>query len=322
MTTTPPDQSTPRIDATRTDAPRICDYEGTDYRTRFWENQGRNYEDAAERLALRRLLPTSGRRFLEIGAGFGRVTDEYHGYEQVILLDYSRSQLADAQTRLGRSPRYAYVAADAYRMPFKSGVFDGASVIRVLHHIADVPRVMAQIRRTLAPRGTFILEYANKRNLKAVLRYLLRRQAWSPFDLAPVEFVELNFDFHPAYIRRELNAAQFTVERELAVSFFRIEPIKRLIPIRLLTRLESVMQGTGAIYSPSVFVRSTAIGDSTDHVRLHTTDGDILPLLACPECGGDLVRTDLVSGDDEVMCTVCARRYAVRDGIYDFKTAL
>ena len=38
-------------------APPVIDYEGSAYRTDFWEGQGRNYEDAAERLALRdRLL--------------------------------------------------------------------------------------------------------------------------------------------------------------------------------------------------------------------------------------------------------------------------
>jgi hypothetical protein len=38
-------------------SPPVCDYEGSDYRTRFWEGQGRDYEDQAERIALRRLMP-------------------------------------------------------------------------------------------------------------------------------------------------------------------------------------------------------------------------------------------------------------------------
>ncbi len=43
--------------------PPICDYEGSNYRTEFWESKGRNYEDQVERIALRRLLPKHGRRF-------------------------------------------------------------------------------------------------------------------------------------------------------------------------------------------------------------------------------------------------------------------
>nr|HID13463.1 hypothetical protein [Anaerolineae bacterium] len=54
----------------------ICDYEGSAYRTEFW-GQGREYEDAVERIALQRLLPPSGRRIIEIGAGFGRLADLY-----------------------------------------------------------------------------------------------------------------------------------------------------------------------------------------------------------------------------------------------------
>ena len=52
----------------------VCDYEGSDYRTRFWENQGREYEDGAERVALRRLMPPSGENLIDIGAGFGRLS--------------------------------------------------------------------------------------------------------------------------------------------------------------------------------------------------------------------------------------------------------
>ena len=48
-------------------APRICDYEGSDYRTRFWEDKHRDYEDTVERRVLRRLLPDGGKRLLEVG---------------------------------------------------------------------------------------------------------------------------------------------------------------------------------------------------------------------------------------------------------------
>ena len=47
----------------------------------------------------------------------------------------------------------------------------------------------------------FILEYANKKNLKAILRWLLKKQDWSPFDKDPVEFSEMHFDFHPKTVK-------------------------------------------------------------------------------------------------------------------------
>ena len=77
------------------------------------------------------------------------------------------------------------------------GLFDGATMIRTLHHMADAPKALSQVRQALQPGATFILEFANKRNLKSILRYWMGRQTWSPFTPEPVEFAALNFDFHP-----------------------------------------------------------------------------------------------------------------------------
>ena len=90
----------------------ICDYEGSDYKTRFWQNADRAYEDAVERVAIRRLLPPKGQRVIEFGAGFGRLADLYTGYDEIMLLDYSRSLLEQAQEQWGSDPRFKFVAAD------------------------------------------------------------------------------------------------------------------------------------------------------------------------------------------------------------------
>src|SRR5664279_3117832 len=263
--------------------PPICDYEGSNYRTEFWEGRGRDYEDRVERIALERLLPHGGRRLLEVGAGFGRLTNEYDAFGQVVLLDYSLSQLQYAQENLGRSARYVYVAVDAYHLPFHPGVFDAVTMVRVLHHMANVEAVLAQVRRALVPNGVFILEHANKRNLKSMVRHLLKQQTWSPYDLAPVEFVELNFDFHPEYIRRELLRAGFRVQERLPVSLFRVDQLKDNLPTDVLAKLDGLFQSSRLLYAPSVFVRSVAVGNTPNNLGR-----DIL--FACPECGGDLVR--------------------------------
>ena len=207
------------------DKPLVCDYEGSDYRTRFWDGQGRDYEDLVERVALRRLLPPTGSTLIEIGAGFGRLADEYRGYERVVLFDYSRSLLREAQAHLGDDPRYVYVAGNWYDMPFVAGLFNAMVQIRTLHHAADAPALFRELARIARPSGHYILEFANKQNLKAILRYALRRQNWSPFDREPVEFVALNFDFHPRWIREQVTGAGFTPSKTLAVSYFRLGPL-------------------------------------------------------------------------------------------------
>ena len=71
---------------------------------------GRHARDRTEAIALKRLLPKSGKLMLELGAGAGRNTPRYAGYERIVLLDYSRTQLEQAQARLGKSDKYIYVA--------------------------------------------------------------------------------------------------------------------------------------------------------------------------------------------------------------------
>lgn len=290
-------------------SPPVIDYEGSGYRTDFWEGQGRAYEDLTERLALRRLLPPRGRRVVHLGAGFGRMTGELGGYDQIIVLDYSRTMLREAQARLGTGEKYIYVAADIYRMPLADGCCDAAVMERVIHHIADVPLALAKIRAVLAPNSPFVLEYASKRHLKAMARYLLRRQDWNPFEETPVEFVELNFDFHPAYIARCLAEAGFFTERRLALSYFRLGMLKRFIPTGLLVALDNMLQPTGqwGPFSPSVYTLNFAQGDTPGYAL----DG---PLFKCPTCGGGLDQAD-----QTLTCEDCGTRWAIRDGIYDFK---
>ncbi|MBN2305787.1 MAG: methyltransferase domain-containing protein [Anaerolineae bacterium] len=290
----------------------LCDYEGSGYRQEFWEGQGRDYEDLTERVAMRRLLPPRGRRAVHLGAGFGRMTNELSGYDQVIVLDYSRTMLREAQQFLDASERYIFVAADVYYLPLADGSCDTAVMERVIHHLADVPAALRQIRAVLAPGSPFVLEYASKRNLKAILRYWLKRQSWDPFDHAPVEFVKLNFDFHPAYMAQCLSEAGFLTERRLAVSYFRLGLLKRVVPLAWLVALDRLLQPTGEIapFSPSVFTLNFATGDMPPHAL----DG---PLFKCLRCG-ELLHHE----NDMVVCDACGARWAIRDGIYDFKDEL
>jgi ubiquinone/menaquinone biosynthesis C-methylase UbiE len=292
--------------------PPICDYEGSDYQERFWELGGREYEDRVEAVALSRLLPHKGARLLEVGAGAGRHTPRYHGFQQVVLLDYSRTQLEQAKARLGESERYIYVAGDVYRLPFAPGVFDAATMIRTLHHMNDPLAALRQVRSTLETSGVFVLEYANKRNLKAITRWVLRRQTWNPFEHEPVEFVELNYNFHPAAVRDWMSEVGFEVLRQLTVSHFRLNLLKKVVPLGVLVALDSMIQWTGnwVQLTPSVFLGAEAIGE-----------GEPAPEGAfwrCPVCGS----FDIEKIDVGMTCEGCGRVWPVREGIYDFKDAL
>jgi len=298
----------------------VCDYEGSDYQSSFWDSGGREYEDRAEAIALRRLLPPAGILLLELGAGAGRNTPRYRGFEHVVLLDYSLTQLEQAQQRLGASDRYTYVAADVNRLPIRDGAVDVATMIRTLHHMSDAPYALKQVRDTLRPGGHLVLEFANKLNLKAIVRYLFGRQNWSPFTLDPIEFESLNFDFHPSAVRKWLRSLDFHIERTLAVSHFRLQALKNRIPASILAALDGVLQPTGALWqlTPSVFMRARRGGRRTDRLAagvLAEHSRDPLRWLKCPNCSSEPLQQD-ASG---LVCLSCGRTWPVRDGIFDFR---
>lgn len=236
----------------------ICSYEGVPY-TEFWK--GRQYEDLAERIALKRLLPPKSLLLLDIGAGFGRLADLYYGAEKVVLLDCSFSQLKEAKERWGRDPRFSFLVADLYNLPFPHQTFDTAVMVRVIHHVADVHSALSEIRRVIKSGGTFILEYANKRHLKAIILYILRRRP-SPFSPEPLEFASMHFDFHPAWMEEALKGTGFIPLETLSLSFFRIQALKRLLPPRLLAFLDGLLQKPMAPFklTPSMMVKSQAVG--------------------------------------------------------------
>ena len=307
--------------------PPVCDYEGSDYQTSFWEKGGREYEDRTEAIALKRLLPKGGHLLLELGAGAGRNTPRYAGFDQIVLLDYSRTQLEQAQQRLGTSNKYIYVAADVYCLPFVNGLFDTATMIRTLHHMADAPRALGQVRKVLGSDGIFILEFANKLNLKAIFRYLLGKQNWNPFTLEPIEFEKLNFDFHPKAIRSWLEGLGFKIEKTLTLSYFRVASLKRIVPTGILVFLDSLFQWMGALwqFTPSVFVKARVAKDAvlSDDAKakgplLSSGQDIVLSYFKCPNCG----HSPLIEKRNYLECTSCRKRWEVKDGIYDFRESI
>jgi len=287
--------------------PPIIDYEGSRYRTDFWEGRGREYEDLAERYALRRLLPPSGEVLIEAGAGFGRLADLYQGYRRVVLVDYSFSLLQEARQRWGDDPRFLFVAASLYDLPFTDHSAAALVMVRVMHHLHSPALALREIGRVLHTQGAFLLEYANKRHLKAILRYLAGRQAWSPFALPPYEFVRLNYDFHPAWMQAELRQAGFTVEQELAISHFRLPLFKRVASPQRLAALDALLSRPAAALklSPSIMTRC----------RLSKPEGSASGLFRCPACAG----VHLLAGPRGFTCADCAAQWPLIEGVYDFR---
>ncbi|CAN5599959.1 hypothetical protein BH10CHL1_BH10CHL1_38840 [soil metagenome] len=298
----------------------VIDYEGSQYKTNFWEGQGRDYEDATERLALKQLLPSQGVRIAEIGAGFGRLASMYLGYEQIILFDYSRTLLQDAAKQWGHDPRFVFVAGNIYTLPLATGILDSLVMVRVMHHLANVPQALQQIQRVMHRHSVAVVEYANKRNFKALLRWVLGKQVWSPIDLAPVEFVKLNFDFHPMWMNRQFNQAKLLVNDQLAVSHFRWPLLKNNLNAEKLAKADHALFRLGGLYplAPSVFTQLTA-PTATARAIVMPEPSALAQLFCCPSCAKEMFE---MVGNEQLLCMNCGKRYIQKSGVWDFKDAV
>lgn len=307
--------------------PRVIDYEGSRYRTDFWENQNRAYEDAVERIAMEKLLLPQGERLIEIGAGFGRLADLYQGYKQVFLTDYARTQLEEARNYLDHNPRFTYVVADVYNMPFVDHGFDALTMVRVMHHLADVPAALAEIQRLLTPGGTAVIEYASKFHLKSLLRWFSGRQSWSPFDHTPLEFVELNFNFHPAWMQQQFEQAGLTIKNIRTLSHYRVGLLKRLLPTSWLVTMDRLAQPSGNYWqlTPSIFLQAQKQEPARQagYLPPPLSEQPALTVFRCPHCKSpELLPTHLTEQEPILRCQNCRYAWSFKGGIYDFKTPL
>ncbi len=295
----------------------VIDYEGSQYKTNFWEGQGRDYEDATERLVLNQLLPSQGGRIVEIGAGFGRLANMYLGYEQIVLFDYSRTLLQDAAKQWGHDPRFVFVAGNVYDLPLATGILDSLVMVRVMHHLANVPQALQQIQRVMHRHSVAVVEYANKRNFKALLRWALGRQAWSPLELVPIEFVELNFDFHPVWMNKQFNEAKLLINAQRAVSHFRWPLLKNNLNAEKLAKADRALFRLGGLYplAPSVFAQLAAPTASA-RAAVPTAPTTLAQLFRCPSCTKE---TFEMVGNEQLLCVNCGKRYMQKSGVWDFK---
>lgn len=226
------------------------------YRDAFWAS--RAYEDLCDRIALRALLPGSGGQLLDLGAGFGRLSDEYGGYEHVTLVDASSAMIEAARERVGSDPRFSVVQADATAIPIASGSIDVVVAVRLILHVSDPTAVFSEVARVLRPGGLFVLEFPNRNHLLARVRYVLRRQTWAPDGADSHEYLEGHFSHQPATVARQLRRAGLVPTRRRAVSLFRSARLKSMLPARYLARLEAPLQAPlGRLApSPSMYIAS------------------------------------------------------------------
>ncbi len=184
----------------------IVDYNKRDFRE-FWEGRAMAMVHAEEQTIIRKLLPSTGGWFLDLGCGFGRLLPDYDAPDRnLVLVDYALNHLEMAD-QLYSGNNIHLVAADAMALPFREGVFDNGVCVRFFHHVSEPDSLFAELSRVFRPAGSLLFSYVNKRNL---LRVLLHGRKTLAQDHREIDHQV--FACHPRYFDNLVKRFGFQVE--------------------------------------------------------------------------------------------------------------
>lgn len=238
----------------------VSDYNGYDYKKIFWEDADREYEDQADRMAIRKLLPKRMERFADIGGGYGRLANEYlKRAHKVFIFDYSKTELKQAKEIYG--DKVETKAGDIYKLPFRDDELDGLMMVRVTHHLEHLDKALAELYRVLKPGGVAVIEVANKRTLPKMVRFAFGKSKVNPFDKTVANYKEISaggfFNYHPKYVEEIFSKTGFKIERVLSVSNFRSRGLKKIFGTKNLVKMENGAQQMLAPirFAPSIYYK-------------------------------------------------------------------
>jgi len=234
----------------------------------YWK--GREYESKVDKAVLKRMLDLiEGKKemkVVEVGAGFGRLTEVYLDmFRKILLVDPSRNLLSRAEAKFKAYSQVECRKGGLEKIPCQTRSVDVVLVIRVLHHIENLDLVFAEVNRILKKKGYLVLEYPNKVHLLSRLRAFFKRD----FDYFKSEEVvdkrsfknviggSIPFNnYHPKAVSKKLKKAGFEVKKIISASYFRRNYIKKMLPDPVLSTGEKVWQAflSGLWLGPSNFV--------------------------------------------------------------------
>ena len=229
--------------------------------SKYWEN--RDYENKAEEQAIKKML--RGKKVnsaVDIGGGYGRLCPLLQQFSnKVYLLEPSKKQREIAKDFLANYS-VSIKNGSSTKTDFSPNSVDLITMIRVMHHLPDPEPTYKEIHRILKPGGLFLLEVANSKNFKSVIRRTLKgkRTPSKPVDIKNNSttlsdpknpFVNHN----PHTVINSLHDHGFKLAKKLSVSNLRSTTIKKVVHPKALDLMESSSQYILAplYFGPSIF---------------------------------------------------------------------
>lgn len=106
------------------------------------------------------LNKVAGGRVLDIATGEGGfvriLAQNLKSYAQIIGVDASERAIEAAQSACSQG-NIRFIPMDAEQLDFDDESFDTLSISASLHHLANIPQVLAEAQRVLKPGGHFIM---------------------------------------------------------------------------------------------------------------------------------------------------------------------
>lgn len=147
----------------------------------------------------------SGGEVLDVATGSGgfihALIETLADYIRITGVDTSERALAAARKAFAENEKITFRQMDAARLDFPAASFDAVCIANSLHHLADLPAVLAEMRRVLRPGGRFIIfEMYHDNQREAQLTHVLLHHWWGAVDTAG------GVTHNPTYARREIAA--------------------------------------------------------------------------------------------------------------------
>jgi SAM-dependent methyltransferase len=227
----------------------------------YWD--GRDYENEAEVMAIKRLL--EGKHFtsaVDVGGGYGRLCVLLEKYaDKVTLAEPSQQQLDIAKEFLKDHPKVSRKLLQADNLGFKDGTIELLTMIRVMHHLPNPEPEFSEIARVLSDEGYAIIEVANYMHGRNRVKHFLKGKKipTEPVSLRPVaKNGKSNIPFvnhNPHTVIKQLAHVGLKVDRILSVSNLRSPGLKKLLPKNVMLAIEGILQPTlaSSFFGPSVF---------------------------------------------------------------------
>lgn len=228
----------------------------------YWD--GRDYEHAAEEMAIKRLLEGKKfRRAVDVGGGYGRLCVLLEKYAtKVTLAEPSQQQLDIAADYLKGHSEIDRKLLQADDLKFAEGSIDLLTMVRVMHHLPDPSAEFKEIARVLSDDGYAMIEVANYMHARNRVKHIIHRQKFptKPVDIRSADHRgedEIAFVNHnPRTVIKQLAHAGLKVERILSVSNLRSPRLKRIMPKSVMLAIEGILQPALArsYFGPSIFL--------------------------------------------------------------------